>query len=342
MACFRCVQALVERSGFTRSSRLATALGFVIAGRFFLENYDLGQVNILILALILFAVRFASVERHDARAGVLLAIATVIKPHVVLVFAPFAVRKRWRLCLVGAAAFVCVALVVPGAVLGPARSATLLGEWYAQVVEPSLQGTLQGSSIWDQSPPAALRRWVVDAPAFGDAHVNFVSWTDERYRQATRLVQFAFLAVFATFWLTGRRHRHSPAIIVDAALALAAMVTIFGYSLKAHFVVLFLPAALLVAAARSSDAIGSARSRTGLATLAAVAGALVLFSSPGFVGRSASNWALAFSAILLATLLLVCGLVWIRRLLQICVERQGREVASHRQRGVLPTLHVHG
>jgi hypothetical protein len=83
------------------------------------------------------------------------------------------------------------------------------------------------------------------------------------------------------------------------------MVQLTGFNLKAQFVVLLLPAWLAASLAWERPARAQ---RVALA----IAGALFLLSQPGLVGRTASNWMLAYSSMALGTLILAKVLGWQR------------------------------
>ena len=96
--------------------------------------------------------------------------------------------------------------------------------------------------------------------------------------------------------------------LLDLALGCCAMVQVTGFNLKAQFIVLLLPA---WAAATLAFAPG-ARVSWGTRMLLLTGGALFLLSQPGLVGRAASNWLLAWSAMGVGTLLLAAALVMLR------------------------------
>jgi hypothetical protein len=83
------------------------------------------------------------------------------------------------------------------------------------------------------------------------------------------------------------------------------MVQLTGFTLKAQFVVLLLPAWL-------SAALAWERPQRTRRVALVVAGALFLLSQPGVVGRTASNWMLAYSSMTVATIILAKVLAWQR------------------------------
>jgi hypothetical protein len=82
-------------------------------------------------------------------------------------------------------------------------------------------------------------------------------------------------------------------------------VQVVGFNLKAQFVVLLLPAWLASTLAWQQHARAPR-------VLLAVAGVLFLLTQPGLMGRTLSNWLLAYSAMTLGTLLLAAALVILR------------------------------
>jgi len=106
-------------------------------------------------------------------------------------------------------------------------------------------------------------------------------------------------------WLFAPRRDSARALLLDLALGCCAMVQLTGFNLKAQFVVLLLPAWLAASLAWEQ------RWRTRRTALV-VAGALFLLSQPGLVGRTASNWMLAYSSMTVATIILAKVLAWQR------------------------------
>src|SRR5258705_442006 len=192
---------------------------------------------------------------------------------------------------------------------GSARGIALVGEWRAKVIAPAAEGTLQGSKIWDQSPHAALRRLLVDAPAFDGTRVNEASLSQREFTRVSRVVGGSILCVYAAVWLLARHRRTGTALLADLALACCGIVQVVGFNLKAQFVVLLLPA---VAAAAWVARPPPGRSTRLWRVVLVLSGGLLLASSPGLVGRAASNWMLAYSSVTVATILLGAAVVGMR------------------------------
>jgi hypothetical protein len=306
---FLLTRSLIRSLVGERYATGAVWISLLVHARFFLDNYDMGQVNVLLLVMALWGVKIAVVDGRDGKVGWPLGIALLIKPHAAILLVPFIIRRRWKAPLFAAAAAVIGTVVLPTLVVGPAMTKQLHAEWYQQVVAPSLEGTLQGSAVFDQSPQSALRRLVIDAPAFDDVRVNWWSVSESAYRVLTRALQLALGLGLMLVWLR-RPGRSRELLILDVAMAFGGMLVLFGYALRAHFVALLLPGAILAGVWRARPEVLPHR-RTALA-LMIVAGVMIVFTVPGLVGRTIAQWALAYSAVTVGTLLELALLAAIR------------------------------
>jgi len=275
-----------------RGATLALATLPLVA--LFQDNLILGQANLLLLLLVALAVR-------GVVGGFPLGYAAALKMPAAVLALPLVVRGRAR-TLLGVALGLGIAIGVP--LLAPGGSARL-GEWREKVIAPAAAGTLQGSKIIDQSPQAALRRLLVAGPAFDDHAVNVASLDAVTFARVSRITSLAFLLGYAVVWWFAPRRDSPRALLLDIALGCCAMVQLTGFNLKAQFVLLLLPAWLAASLAWER------RWRTRRVALV-VAGALFLLSQPGLVGRTASNWMLAYSCMTVATVILAKVLAWQR------------------------------
>jgi len=268
------------------------------------DNLMLGQANLLLLWLVAVGVRGILRAGAGVRHGLALALAAALKMPAAVLAAPMALRARTR-PLLGFVAGALLALTLPFVVTGGERGARLLQEWREKVVAPAAAGTLQGSKVIDQSPQAALRRLLVDEPAFDGHAANVASLEPRAFSRVSRAASVTLLVAYVLVWLFAPARATPRALLVDLALGCCAMVQLTGFSLKAQFVVLLLPA--WVAASLAFERPAPAARAALLA-----AGALFLLSQPGLVGRAASNWMLAYSSMTLGTLLLAATLAMFR------------------------------
>jgi len=289
-------RALLEtmRDAGVQAHPLALAFATFPLVALFHDNLVLGQANLLLLLLVALAVR-------GAAGGFPLGYAAVLKMPAAVLALPLALRARVR-TLLGVALGLVFAIGIP--LLAPGGGARL-AEWREKVIAPAAAGELQGSKIIDQSPQAALRRLLVAGPAFGDHAVNVMSLDPPTFARVSRVTSLVFLAGYVIVWLVAPGRGSPRALLIDLALGCCAMVQLTGFSLKAQFVVLLLPAWLAASLAWE-------RRARALRVLLGVAAALFLLSQPGLVGREASNWMLAWSSMTIATVILAKVLAWLR------------------------------
>jgi hypothetical protein len=295
----------VVRGGDAASLPAVTAAATVVPllGLFH-DNLILGQANLLLLPLVLSGAAGLVASRPRAAPAALLGVAAALKMNAAIFLVPLLVRARFR-PVAGFAAGAVAAFLLPFLLLGPARGLDLASDWRAKVVTPAAAGTLQGSKIWDQSPQAALRRLLVDAPAYDGVSVHVASLSPEQFARVGRSASAAIVTVLVFVWIVGREKGSREAMLLDLGMACCGMLQVVGFNLKAQFVLLLLPGLI-----GASWAFGTPR-RSGGGSRAALlaAAALLLLSNPGIAGRAVSNVMLAYSAITLATLLVLAVLI---------------------------------
>jgi len=139
---------------------------FVILAKYLLREIDLGQINLILLTLLLLAVSrllpagSGSAARRDVTAGVCWAAATTLKPYG-LVFLPYlVVTRRFRPLVAGLLAMLALALP-PVVFLGPAGTAAAYADWARSLSEstPSLMTHVDNTSL-----PAFFARLAESGP----------------------------------------------------------------------------------------------------------------------------------------------------------------------------------
>ena len=136
------VTALPERRR-TRAALIAAT--FVLMAKFYAHETELGQVNILMTALVVWAVVQMRAGR-EMRAGLLVAAAVVVKPYAVLLVPYLAARRRVG-SVAGAALGMAIALVLPVVTYGFRGNLTLLGEWWRTVTETTAPNLLDYNNV---------------------------------------------------------------------------------------------------------------------------------------------------------------------------------------------------
>jgi hypothetical protein len=136
--------------------------------KFYAQELVLGQVNIL-FAVVATGALLAMRARREASAGVLVALAIVIKPYAVLFLPWLVARRRLPSIAVAGAGFVAL-LVLPAALYGWGGNAELHREWWRTVTET----TAPNLAITDNVSLAAMYyRWV--GPGVWSARLAFAT-----------------------------------------------------------------------------------------------------------------------------------------------------------------------
>jgi len=172
-------------------------LTFLLLGRFFVAELSLGQANVLFGLLLILAL--ADVQaRRAGRAGVLVAVATFIKPYGVLLF-PWLAVVGGLTAAVASTVAVLIGLALPATVYGWQGNLALLGDWYRTVTDTTPENLMYGQNI---SVTAMWTKWLgLGPPAFalgaatGLALVAVVVWvwTMRKRAAAPDYLEFALL-----------------------------------------------------------------------------------------------------------------------------------------------------
>ena len=144
-----------------RPPALLLVITFLAMAKFYAHELVLGQVNLLFAVLVVLAIVWMRSGR-DAAAGVLLALAVVVKPYAVL-FAPWLVTRRNRTAFVSMATGLLVLLLLPIARYGWDGNLRLLGEWWQTVTSTTTPNLTNPDNV---SLSAMFTRWMgPDSPA---------------------------------------------------------------------------------------------------------------------------------------------------------------------------------
>lgn len=182
-----------------RTHRALVWAAVLLLGRFYVQELDLGQTNIL-LGLVLIAALEAIGRRQPYLAGALVGVAVFIKPYALLFVPWLPIAAGWT--AVGAAAGVLAAgLTAPALVYGWSGNLVQLGEWLRTVTQTTTPNLAHPENI---SLAAMWSRWLdTAAPAQG------LAWLSS-----------AALLVVAAWVVSRRRTVPAPAYLEFGLLAL--------------------------------------------------------------------------------------------------------------------------
>jgi hypothetical protein len=278
---------------------------------FVFDMFDLGQPNLVLLAMMLYGFWLLQHER-PWMAGTMFALATAIKVFPVAVFPYLLWRRQWAAAASTAVFLGIFLFVVPAPVRGFQHNVAELKTWYRGMVGSSSeqgfgQRAEQNWSWVNQSIIAVTHRlarpvnYNQDNPAKPARYMNLV---DLDFRTANWVVIAISLAIglgyVAVMPERSRRTRLSDA--EELGILFCLMTVASPLARQYYFMWLFFPMTVLIHRA-AYDPRSAARAWTW--ALLAVAGLLMCLSFPIF-----PNDIQAFGNNLAATAILAGGLVW--------------------------------
>lgn len=128
---------------------------FVLMAKFYGHELVLGQVNLLFAVIVIAGVHMVASGRGGV-AGLLLALAVIIKPYAVL-FVPWLAAQRAPAALAAAATGILVALVLPVPLYGWPGTLALHRDWWRTVTESTAPNLLNADNV---SLAAMYAKWM--------------------------------------------------------------------------------------------------------------------------------------------------------------------------------------
>lgn len=294
-----------------RPGRWLEALPAVVTVTFVFDQFDLGQPNLVLLAMMLWGFWLLQHQRYWF-AGFLFALATAIKVFPIAVLPYLVWRRKWA-AVVATVAFTAILLyVVPAPIRGFERNAAELATWYQGMVGTSSekgfgQRDEQNWSWVNQSLIAVTHRLVrpinynQEDPNKPPRTMNII---DVDYRTAnwivlavSALLGLGFVAVMPQ---QARRTARSDA--EELGILFCLMTVASPLARQYYFMWLFFPMTVLMHRAAFDE---RANVRLGTWLALGVAGILMLLSLPWF-----PNVIQAWGNNLIATAILAGALAW--------------------------------
>ena len=144
-----------------RTGAFLVGLTFLALGKFYVREVGLGQSNLLLAVVVLFAVAAWRAGR-DGTAGVLLALATIVKPYAVL-FLPYLVARRRTRATALYALTLVLAVLLPALRYGFRGNLALLTGWWDTVTTSTAPNLLVQDNI---SFAGMFAKWILSERIF--------------------------------------------------------------------------------------------------------------------------------------------------------------------------------
>lgn len=289
---------------------LAALPGFATI-TFVFDMYDLGQPNLVLLAMMLLGFWWMQKDRPWL-GGSMFALATAIKVFPVAVLPYLIWRRHWAASASMIVGTLFLLFVVPGPIRGFERNANEVKTWYSAMVGSSSekgfgQRDEQNWSWVNQSVIAVTHRLVrpvnyfQDDPKRAPATMNVI---DVDYKTANLIVlAVSGLIGLGFIWAIPAYRKMTPRSTAEELGILFCLMTVASpLARQYYFMWLFLPLTVLMHRAADDPRPGV---RTGTWSLLAVIGVLMALSIPVFPPMLQ-----AWGNNLLATALLAGGLIW--------------------------------
>ncbi len=264
-----------------RLNILLIALALITLVRFILDNFDYGQVNTVVTALVVAHLYFYATNKKPA-SMIAFALAATLKLTPLIFLGYHLARGRWKFAVASAALFVALT-TVSFAPFG-SRADDAFTTFYKRTVQNE-----QGFNFayhGNQSLRAAIER---------------IKGNEEVIDPSSRLTTVTgavllLLALFVAFRTQSEIAASTPFFCLAVILS--------PLSWKQHFVILILPITFLIGEALKED---EKRRKILLFSLLALVFALFTLTSPKLIGVAAAEWCDAHSLIFIGAMMLYAG-----------------------------------
>ncbi|MCY3001637.1 MAG: glycosyltransferase family 87 protein [Planctomycetota bacterium] len=276
---------------------LLVVIGLI--ARVLLSDIAHGNVNIPVAACVVAAGRNWQLGR-EREAGWLAGLAAVLKVTPALFLAYFAWKRSPRAFVHGLIGIAVAGIGLPMLVLGPAATFELLGAWWAQMVQPFVEGApltkVQTEQI-NQSLLGVLARWFSDSVAIvarpplfpEDVSIHVVALSPGALRGLFYVVALLLAGCAAWAGRVPRERRATADTLGELALLVLLMLFLSERSWKQHYVTLCVPVVFLAFHAFHHGW----RSRLGRVAGLALAASAILhgLTGSGVLGERGSDYA---------------------------------------------------
>jgi len=269
--------------------------------RFFIVSSHRGQVNIVVLFLCV-AVLYFFREGKDLFAGIALGAAVVIKISPILILLYFIYKRKFKLsayAAVGGIGF----MLLPSLVLGFHGNLDAVSQ-YGNVVQD-----IRDHDKLNQSLHNGLRHLLSPVSITDNTNINILHLEDVQIKYVTYAL-IGMAALFGAFFFRKRSDRYDEAFGLEYSLLIILMLLVAPVSRNDHFVTLFIPHFFYLHYLLKHNVSAHWKKRLLILVISFACSTLTV---DGIVGDSMSNLFESYFCITIGTLVLLGGLVHMRR-----------------------------
>jgi hypothetical protein len=223
----------------------------LLAARPLISDLGHGNINILVLFLVMGGLRLFAKDRSLA-SGAVIGLATAVKVTPGLFIPYFAWKREWR-AVIGCAIGGLLSVLLPMLVLGPVTCIQMHWAWFDQMIMPFLtESTTKYTYHINQSVPGFLYRWLTDSPGVhlgdeaGTHPVNVLSLSTETVSWIVRIALLGILGWLGWVCRPPAGERGSWRWACEFSLVLIAMLMLSERTWKHHYVTIVLPLSVVV------------------------------------------------------------------------------------------------
>jgi len=277
--------------------KITAVIPVIICLRFFDSNIQNGQVNAIVLLLVLLGLCLFQ-NNKDFFAGLGLSLATAVKLTPLIFLGYFLYKREWRVCAGFITGLVLFIILLPSLFLGFKTNNQLLTTYSKNmIIKP-----FDADDTWGQSLSASLVRYLYDYKSDyhadrGTLQVNVMDIHSERIDVIARTLLLIILLLVAFVCRGSILERQGYTFTMEVSLVMVTMLLMSPLSRVAHFVVLIFPTIALVHYYANNSFENLPVIQKWVPVLLVLTFMLFTGSSPGFVGRELADYLYAYSTI---------------------------------------------
>ena len=279
------------------------SLSVLFTLRFFMNNSNLGQINVVILFLCVTTLYFF-IHNKDIYAGIILALAIVIKITPVLLLFYFIYKREFRLVISSIAGAV-VFLFIPSFAFGLENYINILSQ-YREIISNFYDSTYFNQSFYNTfvhflSPVSLWNNMQINIASLDEYQIKFIIYTI-----------FGFISLlFAFIFREKIKNRNDLNVLFEYSMVIILMLLFSPVSRKAHFVTLLIPHLFYLYIIIKFKVFPRKKL---ISILFAVSFVFNTLTVEGVIGRNPSDFMESLSCITFGTIVLLTGLVMLRRI----------------------------
>jgi hypothetical protein len=265
--------------------------------RFFMDNSNLGQINIVILFLCGLTLYFFTL-RKDFLAGIFLASAIVIKVTPIFLLLYFVFKREFKLSFYTLSSLIFF-LLIPSLSLGFTGNIDALIQ-YKDIVQNIYDSTHLNQSLYN-----TIIHFLSPVPLWNDMKINIANLSEYQIKKVIYTI-FGIISIIFAFIFRKKIKRDDANILLEYSMVIVLMLLFSPVSRKAHFVILLIPHFFYLYFLLEFKTF---RYRKLALIILITSFVLNTLTVEGFMGRDPSDFMESYSCVTFGTITLLIGLV---------------------------------